>query len=75
MYSFASYMHTHLHNSKLRLYHDDRYLDKVNLMAYDFFGGFDNRTNPHSPLYAGADMLMPDDRIKNVVRTAIPNVP
>ena len=37
-----------------------RYLDWLNLMAYDFHGGWDEVTNFHAPLYASSTEPSPD---------------
>jgi chitinase len=41
------------------------YLDWINVMAYDFHGGWDTTTNFNAPLYAAADDPNPDDASLN----------
>ena len=45
-----------------------KYLDLINVMCYDYHGGWETKTGHNAPLYARPDEYG-GDRILNVVRT------
>lgn len=47
-----------------------RYLDIINVMCYDYHGGWEKRTGHNAPLYARPDEEE-DERLLNVVSAAI----
>lgn len=43
-----------------------RHLDLINVMAYDYHGGWEDKTGHNAPMYARPDEVG-NDRISNVV--------
>ncbi|HVO69685.1 MAG TPA: glycoside hydrolase family 18 protein [Aggregatilineaceae bacterium] len=53
------------HYSDFQLGQIHPYLDWINVMAYDFHGGWETTTNFNAPLYAASDDSNPDDASLN----------
>jgi chitinase len=49
-----------------------RYLDFINVMAYDLHGSWDSATGENAPLYAGIADRTADSQTLNVVSTELP---